>query len=220
MIKEIILQDLKLAFSNFSQFFNQIVFFFIAIVLFVISFPADSFSHQELSQIAIIWFCLIFALIISISNFLKDDFFDGTIDQLFILRQSTYEIIIAKITANWLIYSLPLIFSLPIAIIILKINYLFWPHIFIIALIVSLIVNLIACFCASLALLSSKNQSLLILLILPLIIPIIIFANAAFINSNIDSFSNSVFFLFLILLFLSPILVFCSSFVLKIALRS
>lgn len=220
MILAIIFRDLKLAFNNISQIFNQIVFFFIAISIFAISFNGFNFESSAIYKISVIWFCLIFSIIISIGNFLKEDFLDGNLEQ-FLINSSNFEIIVlAKIIANWLIYCLPLIIFIPLAAIILKIDQISWQQLTLISAIVTLIINLIGCFCASLTLACDKNQSLLTILILPLIIPVIIFANSAFIiGEDAQNFSNSAIFLSLIFIFLAPILIFLSSLSLKILIK-
>lgn len=218
-MKSIIYRDLKLAFSNLGQIFNQLVFFFIAITIFAISFKNSALENQSNSQISVIWFCLIFSVIIGISNFLKEDFLDGSLEQILINHPNLEIIILAKIIANWLIYSLPLIIFLPLAALILKIDLLSIQSLIALALIVTLLVNLISCFCASLTLSCNKNESLLTILILPLIIPVVIFANSAFINTDPTKFFNSLFFLVLILIFLAPILIFLTSFAVKISVE-
>ena len=218
MILAIIERDLKLAFSNISQIFNQIVFFFITISIFAISLDGFAFESAAIYKICIIWFCLIFSIIIGIGNFLKEDFLDGNLEQ-FLIGSNNFEIIIlAKIIANWLIYCLPLIIFIPLSAIILKIDYITWQNLTLISIIITLIINLFGCFCAALCVSCDKNQSLLTILILPLIIPVIIFANSAFIDG--ENFSNSILFLGLILIFLAPILVFLTSLSIKIVVKN
>ncbi len=219
MILAIISRDYKLAFSNVSQFFNPIIFFFIAISIFAISLVNVSDQDQLIYQICVIWFCLIFSIIISVSSFLKEDFADGSLEQI-LISGSYFEIaIFAKIISNWLIYSLPLIIFIPLAAIILKIENVSSQNLVTLAIIVTMIINLIGCFGASLTIGANKNESLLTVLILPLIIPVVIFANSAFINLNPENFSNSLMFLGLILVFLAPILIFFTSFAVKISIK-
>jgi heme exporter protein B len=219
MILAIISRDSKLAFNNIGQFFNPIIFFFIAISIFAISFSNIEADNLLSYQLSVIWFCLIFSIIVSINNFLRDDFLDGTLEQI-IVNNSSFEIVIlAKIISNWLIYCLPLIIFIPLAAIILGIKQIAWLDLILLAVIVTLLINLIGCFCASLTMACNKNESLLTILILPLIIPILIFANSAFIDYGSVNFTNSLIFLGLIFAFLSPILVFATAFCIKISIQ-
>ena len=216
MILAIIYRDLKLAFSSLGQFFNAIIFFFVSISIFAISSANLPVFDQLDYQICIIWFCLIFVNIIGISSFLKEDFVDGSLEQILVNNRNLELVIISKILANWLIFSLPLITFLPLAAIILKIDVILWQKLVLMAILVTLIINLIGCFCASLTLSCNKNESLITILILPLIIPVIIFANSAF--TNVNGFSNAVIFLGLIFAFLAPLLIILTSLAVKIAI--
>jgi len=220
MLTTIITRDLKLAFNNVSQFFNPIIFFFITITIFAILANHFEFANQLNYQILVIWFCLIFAIILGISNFLKEDFSDGSLEQLVIQPHLFSLIILARVISNWLIYCLPLIIFIPLAAIILRIEFNLLQNLISLTIIVSLLINFIACFCASLTISSNKNESLLTILILPLIVPIIIFANSAFIDLDHNNFVNSLFFLILIFTFLSPILILLSSLAVKISLKN
>lgn len=216
MLLSVISRELKLNSVNSGQVFNKIVFFFITISIFSIS--TGYFSDQTSNyNISIIWFCLIFSNILGMNNFLKDDFNDGTLEQIFIDSNALEIFISGKIFSNWLVYSLPLIICIPLAMIILGIDNISKIDMMLIALIVTLIINLIACFCSSLVVLLDKNEGLLTILILPLIVPVVIFANSAFFESNIINFQNSLLFLSLFFIFLAPILVFSSIFALRIS---
>jgi heme exporter protein B len=219
MLLAIISRDLKLAFSNIGQFFNQIIFFFIAVSIFAISFAGSDIDSRLIYQISIIWFCLIFSIIIGISSFLKEDFIDGSLEQVLVNGYSFEMLILGKIIANWLIYCLPLIIFVPLAAIILKIEAIFWQDLVYLSIFVTLIVNLVGCFCAALTVACDKNESLLSILILPLIIPVIIFANSAFIDHAQANLANSLLFLALIFSFLAPILIFLTSFAVRISLQ-
>ncbi len=220
MILAVIIRDLKLAYSKIGQLFNSVIFFFITVSVFALSFTKSQIINDLSSQIAIIWFCLLFSIMLSVNNFLKDDYKDGTLEQI-LIKQNEFEFfILAKLIANWLIYCLPLILFIPLIMLILKINFDIWLNIIIIAIISTLIINFIGCFCASLILANNKNESLLAILILPLIIPVIIFANSAFIDTHLNNFIDAIIFLGFIFSFIAPILIFATSFAIKIIIRN
>ena len=220
MILATIIRDLKLTYNNIGQILNNVIFFIIASSIFAIISAKTNILYHLTGQISIIWFCLLFSIIIGINNFLKDDYEDGTLEQI-LIKPNEFEIFIfAKFISNWLIYCLPLILFTPFIILILKINFDLWLQIMLVATITTLIINSIGCFCASLMLANNKNESLLSILILPLIIPVIIFANSAYIVKNDNNFLDSIIFLSLIFSFLAPILVFASSFAIKIIVKN
>lgn len=160
---------------------------------------------QSYINISAIWFCLIFSIILGSNNFLKQDFEDGSLEQLLLSGNPFSFIIFAKIFANWLIYSLPIIISIPVISLILGLESKIIIYLTLSAIITTIIVNLFSCFASSLVLLSHSGSSLLTILILPMTIPIIIFAN----NSIIDyqSFLFSIKILFALFIFLLPIMI-------------
>jgi len=220
MIAVIIKQELRLIFKKFSNIINPVIFFFIAISIFAISFTnlADSNIHKQLN-IAIIWFCLVFSILLGLNHSFKEDFEDGSMEQLFMSGYMFEIIIVGKIFANWIIYCLPLILAIPLLVMVLGIENQVILHLTLISIIVTLIINFIASFCAGLILSSGSGHSLLTILVLPLTIPVIIFANSAFSNNtDIAVFYSSLRFLLAILAFLVPILTFATAAVIRINL--
>ncbi|MDA0902145.1 MAG: heme exporter protein CcmB [Proteobacteria bacterium] len=208
MVTLIIKQELSLAFSKLSNVINPLIFFFISISIFSISF--GNLVHQEIYQqlnIAVIWFCLMFSILLGANHCFKEDFEDGTIEQLF-MSGYMFELIVAtKILGNWITHCLPLILVVPIAAIILKLTPDLIINLILVTAIVTLIISFIASFCSSLILGANAGYSLLTILVMPLSIPIIIFANSAFINFDQQIFTSSLQFLLAILVFLTPILI-------------
>lgn len=206
MFLNVIKHDTLIALKNPSGIIQSMIFFIIAISIFGITAGIDNSSNS----IAIIWVVLSFAILLSANNFQKD-FDDGTFEQLILSGHILEIIILAKIFANWISNSLPLIIILPLIAIFLKLptNLIF--DLILISLIASLIINFLVSFGSALTFSSNQTSSLLTILILPLSIPIIIFANSA-LNSD---FSLSIKFLSALLVFLIPILTFATSFAVR-----
>ena len=217
MFKAIISRELNLIFAKTDQMVNPLIFFFITLSIFALCFSnlSDNSVYQQLN-IGIIWLCLIFSILLGINRCFKEDFADGTIEQLLISGHIFELIITAKILANWLIYCLPLIISIPIAALILKLDLDLILNLMLIATLVSLIINFIASFGAALIVAVNCGHALLTILVLPLTIPIIIFANSAFIDPDPELFYSSLKFLLAALAFLAPILTFSASLAIRL----
>lgn len=177
---------------------------------------ALSYNIKTLNIFAI-WFCLIFSIILGSNNFAKQDFEDGSLEQL-LLSGNIFSLIIAtKIFAHWLIYSSPIILIIPLIIIILGLEANLILYLVLLASIVTMIVNLITCFAASLVLSNKTGSMLLTILVMPLIVPIIIFANCSLFSQ--ESFLFSLKILIALLVFLFPILASASAVAIKVNLR-
>jgi heme exporter protein B len=207
VIYTIIKQELRLILKRPANLANSLAFFFIAISIFAISFDKQL-------NIGAIWICLLFSILLGTINIFKEDFDDGTIEQLF-LSGILFELIIAaKMFAAWLIYCLPLIISIPLAATFLKLDSSQIFNLTLVVTLVTLIISFLASFCASLTLSTNSSHSLVTILVLPLAVPIIIFANNAF--GDADNFYTSLKFLSALLIFLAPILIIASCAAIKL----
>lgn len=171
-------RDLRIALRNPSNVLNPLLFFIISISLFPLAISPES---QTLTQIAagIIWVASMLAVLLSLNSLFHLDFENGVLEQMLISHHSLPLLVLAKITAHWLLTGVPIILLSPLlgvflfldneAIKILMITlFLATPSLSLIGAIgVSLIVGV-------------KNSGMLLsLLILPLYIPILIFASSA-----------------------------------------
>jgi heme exporter protein B len=216
MIFTIFKQEIILNLKNLNHLINQVIFFFISISIFAISFAnLNDDQASKTAAICVIWFCLIFSILLHTNNFFKKDFDDGWLEQLLISGNNFSLIITSKIFANWLISCLSLIITFPIAAAILKLDGQIIYNLILIAVISSLIIKLIASLGSALILSSSNNNALLTILVLPLTIPVIIFANSALDNFDPEIFYSSLQFLSAILIFLTPILILATSAAIK-----
>lgn len=215
MLRAIFFSEIN--FKNIRSFTNPLIFFCIAICIFTFCLQNISGLNFNQLNISLIWFCLVFSIMLGLGNIFRQDFEDGTMEQLF-LSGEIFELIIAiKILVNWLVYCLPIIITIPLLAFILKINQ---PvNLIIISSLVSLIISLVVSFCASLLLANNSSQSLLTILVLPLTIPTIIFANAAFNVIDANQFASALKFLTALLVFILPILIFATAQVIKLNIR-
>ncbi len=159
----------------------NILFFIILVTIFFLTL--ENQENQGRFAIAIIWFALISSLIFSTANFLKTDFSDGTIEQMAIIFDNFEIFILAKILANWLIYSLPILLLTPLILMLQGFEHDLIIKISIMIFLASLTINFISCFCGSLSI--AENAAPLIAAIaLPLIIPVFLISYAGLFSAD------------------------------------
>jgi heme exporter protein B len=110
-------------------------------------------------------------LIFSNNEFLKRDFEDGSLEQIFLAIENLEVAIFAKMMVSWIICCaaiLPLVYFL-------KFDF----ELFIILLLGSLVINFICCFCGSLSMIGN-SAPVIAVIILPLIIPTLLIAQGEF----------------------------------------
>lgn len=165
----IFLQELKLNFRNFQKIAAGFLFFLIFFAIF--SFLTQTLENQQQITDIFIYFSLLSVLIFSSVNFLKEDFFDGSLEQSLLMVSNFEIVILAKMLAAWFCNCALIL----LAIFLIKFDLKF----LLILSLSSLVINFICCFSGCFAL-SSNNSALIAVIILPLIIPILLIAQGDF----------------------------------------
>ncbi len=208
----IFLHDLLLSSRQITKILANFLFFVISvIVFFLLAQNQQNQSSLAFYSITIIWFSILSALIFSTSEFLKKDFEDGTIEQI-INSLNNFEIfILAKMLANWLVNSVPIILSIiPLGYIAdlgTETIYSILKSVFL----ATLIINFICGFCGSLSI-ANNSAPLIGVIAMPLIIPILLLGigDLGLSNNNLEILAG-------LAVFIGSITVFATAKIVKIA---
>lgn len=171
----IIKSDLRLAMRSKQELFNALLFFVLVAVLFPLGVdPGPDFLKP--SSGGLIWVSFMLALMIGSGNMFKTDFDDGTIELWVLSGQPLFCIVLAKVFAQWLITTLPLLLISP-----LLATMLYMPVELMSVMLLTLLIGTPAlCMVVSIgaALITGTKGGgvLLMLIVLPLATPILIFA--------------------------------------------
>jgi heme exporter protein B len=169
----IFFHEIKLLLTFPHKIYANLLFFAISTIVFLIL--AQGFIDKKFIIfyiMAIILFSLTSSLIFSNNEFLKEDFEDGTLEQI-IAKLDNFEVfILAKILINWLFYALPTILFCPIIILMTgeKIDI---SNMLTCLIITSFAISFIASFCGSLSVIGNSS-SIISIIIMPLIVPILL----------------------------------------------
>ncbi|MDE8603723.1 heme exporter protein CcmB [Marinomonas sp. RSW2] len=157
---------------------NAVLFFILVVALFPIGVNS---SPEFLSPASggIIWCAAVLAILMSIEGAFKDDYLDGSLEQLVVSGLSLPLLMLLKVVALWASVVIPLLLVMPLLSEMLSLpSAAFW------VLIMTLLVGTPCLFFIGIigsALTASLKQSamLVMLLILPFYFPVIIFATSA-----------------------------------------
>lgn len=171
-------RDLTIALRHKDDIFNPLLFFIIVVTLFPLGIGPEA---STLSRIApgIIWVAALLATLLSLDRLFKADFADGSLEQMMLLPQPLFIIVLAKIIAHWLITGLPLIFIAPVLAVLLHLNENSYGALMITLLIGTPVLSFIGAIGVALTVGIKKGGVLLSLIVLPLYIPVLIFATSA-----------------------------------------
>ena len=212
-------RDLKMALRNPSSFLNPLLFFVIAISLFPLAISPEAHTLSNIGP-GVIWVTCMLSVLLSLNALFHYDFDNGVLEQMVISPFSLSLMLLAKITAHWLLTGLPIILLSPLMGMVLFLDI---DSIYILMLTLLLAtpsLSLIGAIGASLIVGIKNSGMLLSLLILPLYIPILIFATSAVSQAQFDlSISGQLYFLVTILLISLMASPFASALALKVSLE-
>jgi heme exporter protein B len=165
--------EIKLLLRHSQEWLYPLGFFFIVVSLFPFAFNPDANFLKNYAP-GCIWIAVLLANLLSIQYLFFIEMEEGSLEQL-LLNQHFLLCITAKLTAHWLLFTIPLLLFVPLF------GWFFHLHFTTILILCfslllgSPLLTLIGSFGAALTL-GLKQQGVLIgLLILPLVIPVLIF---------------------------------------------
>jgi len=171
-------KDVLLAFRQRSEIINPLLFFLIVISLFPLGIGPEP---QLLARMApgIIWVAALLSTMLGLDKIFRDDYQDGSLEQLLMSPYPTSLIVVAKIAAHWTITGLPLVLMSPMFGLLLNMDSNSMQAAVVTLLIGTPLLSLIGAIGAGLTVGLQKGGILLSLLVLPLYIPVLIFATSA-----------------------------------------
>ncbi len=174
----ILKRDLMIAFRHSDDILNPLLFFIIVVTLFPLGIGPES---TTLSRIApgIIWVAALLSTLLSLDRLFKSDYADGSLEQMLLSPHPVFVLVLAKITAHWLVTGLPIIFIAPLLAVLLHLNEDSYGALMLTLAIGTPILSLLGAIGVALTVGIKKGGVLLSLLVLPLYIPLLIFATSA-----------------------------------------
>jgi heme exporter protein B len=174
----LLLRDLRLALRSRHELANPLIFFVLVVTLFPLAVTPTPEALRAMAP-GVIWVSALLAVLLSLDRLFKQDYEDGSLDQLMLSPNPLMILVLAKVTAHWLLTGLPLVIVAP-----LLGMFMSLPTEAVMVLIYSLllgtpVLSLVGAIGVSLTVAVNRGGVLLSLIILPLYIPILIFgANA------------------------------------------
>ncbi|UTV27002.1 heme exporter protein CcmB [Photobacterium atrarenae] len=177
-IVQVIRRELLIAFRRQADVFNPLWFFIIAITLFPLGVGPEP---NLLARIApgIIWVAALLAALLSLERLFRDDFVDGSLEQMLMMPTPLPVLAFAKMIAHWMLTGLPLLLISPLLAILLSLDWQTWLAVVLTLLVGTPTLSFLGAIGVALTVGLRKGGVLLSLLILPLYIPVLIFATSA-----------------------------------------
>ena len=191
----LLLRDMRLALRSRHELANPLIFFMLVVTLFPLAVMPTSERLQEMAP-GVIWVAALLSVLLSLDRLFKQDYEDGSLDQLMLSPNPLVILVLAKVCAHWLLTGLPLVIIAPLLGVFMalqpeSLNVLIWS-----LLLGTPVLSLIGAIGVSLTVAVNRGGVLLSLIVLPLYIPVLIFgANAIDVASDGMSVRGQLFFL-------------------------
>ena len=171
----IIKRELQIAMRKRAEILNPLWFFLIVITLFPLVIGPDP---ALLSRIApgVAWVAALLSALLSFERRFRDDYIDGSLEQLMLTSQPLVLTALAKVLAHWLLTGLPLILLSPIAALLLSLEIPIWWALVLTLLLGTPVLSCLGAIGVALTVGLRKGGVLLSLLVVPLFIPVLIFS--------------------------------------------
>jgi heme exporter protein B len=191
----LLLRDMRLALRSRHELANPLIFFVLVVTLFPLAVMPTPERLQEMAP-GVIWVAALLSVLLSLDRLFKQDYEDGSLDQLMLSPNPLVVLVLAKVCAHWLMTGLPLVIIAPLLGVFMalpaeSLQVLIWS-----LLLGTPVLSLIGAIGVSLTVAVNRGGVLLSLIVLPLYIPVLIFgANAIDVASDGMSVRGQLYFL-------------------------
>ncbi|MEL0112570.1 MAG: heme exporter protein CcmB [Rickettsiales bacterium] len=175
---QIVLRDTRLALRQGLDAFMVVMFFVITVTLFPLGVgPAPNLL--ALMAPGVIWVAALLSTMLSLDRLFQHDYEDGSLELLLLTPAPLEVVVLAKISAHWLLTGLPLIVASPLLAVFMNMpseGYLILVTTMLLGTPVSSLIGAVG---GALTLGARRGGVLVSLLVLPLYIPLLIFGVSA-----------------------------------------
>jgi heme exporter protein B len=171
-------RDLTLAMRHRAEMVNPLLFFILVTSLFPLGVGANPNLLQAIGP-GVIWVAALLAALLSLDNIFRSDFEDGTLEQFLLSSHPVSILVLAKVTAHWLVTGLPLLLVSPLLGVLLGLTGDGIRILMITLLLGTPVLSLLGAVGVALTVGLRKGGMILSLLVLPLYVPLLIFAASA-----------------------------------------
>ncbi|NKC13148.1 MAG: heme exporter protein CcmB [Gammaproteobacteria bacterium] len=167
-------RDLRLALRKPGDVANPLLFFIVAAALFALGISPVQSILAEVAA-GVIWVIALLSALLALDGLFRSDFEDGTLEQMMLSPVPAPILVLAKITAHWLVSGVPLIACSPLLAALLALPASAYGALAATLALGTPVMSLVGAIGVALTVGLRRGGALLALLILPLYVPVLIF---------------------------------------------
>lgn len=177
LIKNTMKRELTLAYRRRADLLNPLFFFVLVVSLFPIGITTDLEKLTEMAG-GVLWVCALLASLLSLDLMFRNDFEDGSLEQMLLSSAPPQVIVLCKIICHWLVTGIPLTLLSPLLSVMLALPARALPVLMVSLLLGTFSLSLIGSIGAALTVGLRKGGLLLTILIMPVLVPVLIFGTS------------------------------------------
>ena len=166
-------RDLLVAYKRKNDIFNPFMFFLIVCSLFPIGISPDPARLGEIAS-GVLWISALLASLLAMDSLYRNDFEDGSLEQLLISPHPLYFLVLAKNLAHWLVSGLPVVIISPVVAYMLSLPGNAYGVMFLTLLIGTPILSLLGSIGVALTVGLGSRGLILAVITLPMSVPVLI----------------------------------------------
>jgi heme exporter protein B len=178
-------RDIILAMRRRTEVLTALFFFVIVISLFPLGVGTEKQILAKLGP-GVVWVAALLASMLALERLFAADHADGTLEQMLMTPQPLSILVLAKVTAHWLLTGLPLVIIAPLIGLQYHLSETSMLVMMLSLMVGTPVLSLIGAIGAALTIGLRGGGILLSLLILPLYIPVLVYGSGAVAVSAID----------------------------------
>ena len=171
-------RDMLLAFRQRAEILQPMIFFVLVISLFPLGVGPGPATLQKIGP-GVIWVAAILSSLLGMERLFRDDFQDGSLEQLMLSTAPMPMVALVKVLVHWLASILPLILMSPLLALFVNLSVEMYWALLQTLLLGTPLLSLVGAIAVGLTVSLQKGGVLLALLLLPVFVPLLIFATAA-----------------------------------------
>jgi heme exporter protein B len=177
-ILALLYRELALAYRQRTELLQPLIFFVMVISLFPLAVGPAPQTLQTIGP-GVIWVAAILSSLLGLERMFRDDFQDGSLEQMMLSGRSLSLLTLTKVLAHWLSSIVPLIVLSPLLALFLHLSLAMYWALLATLVLGTPIISLVGAIAVGLTVGLNRGGVLLALLLLPVFIPLLIFATSA-----------------------------------------
>ena len=171
-------RELALAYRQRAELLQPLMFFILVIALFPLGVGPGPETLQKIGP-GVIWVAAILSSLLGMERLFREDFLDGSLEQLMLSGVPLPAAVLVKVINHWLATTVPLLLLSPLLALFLNLTTdMYWALVWTLLLGTPLL-SLVGAIAVGLTVGLQRGGVLLSLLLLPVFVPLLIFATSA-----------------------------------------